>query len=412
MKDIFERLYSENWGVLDVLISDRSPIDLKRLGITDREDAYYFVRNYGFDLEDPEDRAEVERTRSEAIQFIQEHFLETLNSEYQPLSIPQAILNADTLSLLLLASSNPRGYLQKWACAILRVMHTIAHVVSDLAVHYFPDIQEQILGPYDEHIVRDEGKLWLGHNQDSRIELVNFEVKAGKERDSALLKLLHKAENVAADIFDHIGVRFITKDRLDTVLVLHYLRDYHLVAFPNVKPSRSVNTLIHFDKFRRNYKQVYQAYQNGVLDLDQFEVMLREKAEYHDVLTPRQVHHIFNRNPHTSRHYRSIQFTVRQLVRIVNPLYVFRSQAKADVESTPIVHERFYSARPAYRFFYPYEVQIVDVDTHRNNTSGHASHEVYKQKQLEAARKRVLGGLLKSENSAPESAWMQKGEPV
>lgn len=414
MKPIFDHLYSENWGVLDVLITDHSPIDLKRLSISDRNDAHHFVRTYGFDLDHPEDANEVDKIRREALDFIQTFFLDSLPDDYRSLYIPQTIQDADVIELLLLASSNPRAYLQKWACAVLRLMHTIAHVVSDLSVHYFPDIQKQILDPYYEHIVRKDNKIWLGKDPDSRIELVEFEVKAGKERSSALLKLLHKAENVAADIFDHIGVRFVTKDRLDTVLVLHFLRDQHLVAFPNVKPSRSVNTLIHFEKFRRNYKHFYQAYKNGLLNEVQFEEMLRENAQHHDVLTTRQVRHIFNRNPHTSRQYRSMQFTVRKLVRIANPLYAYQSEVQANIEQTSIVRERFYSARSAYRFFYPYEVQIVDLETHLNNTSGQASHEVYKQRQVDAARKRVLGRLLKKSRTphSEEESWVEEGEPA
>jgi len=414
LKLIFEHLYSENWGVLDVLITDHSPIDLKRLSISDRSDAHHFVGSYGFDLNHPEDFNEIEKTRCEALTFIQHYFLDAMPAEYRSLYIPQTIQDSDVIELLLLASSNPRAYLQKWACAVLRVMHTISHVTSDLAVHYFPDIQKQILGPYYEHIVRENGQTWLGKDPNSRIELVEFEVKAGKERYSALLKLLHKAENVAADIFDNIGVRFVTKDRLDTVLVLHYLRDQNLVSFPNVKPSRSVNTLIHFEKFRKHYKHFYVAYKNGLLSEDQFEEMIRENAQHHDVLTTRQIHHIFNRNPYTSRQYRSMQFTARKLVRIVNPLYAYQSQVQADIANKNITNEPFYSARSSYRFFYPYEVQIVDLETHHNNTSGQASHEVYKQKQVDAARKRVLGRLLKKSRSHSETneSWSEKGEPA
>jgi len=48
-----------------------------------------------------------------------------------------------------------------------------------------------------------------------------------------------------------------------------------------------------------------------------------------------------------------------------------------------------------YSFFFPYEMQIVDLKTHLENMFGRASHEKYKEKQLIAARKRVLGRLLK-----------------
>jgi uncharacterized protein (TIGR04562 family) len=61
----------------------------------------------------------------------------------------------------------------------------------------------------------------------------------------------------------------------------------------------------------------------------------------------------------------------------------------------PLLREPLEHARPYYRFFFPYEIQIVDLETHRNNMEGQASHDTYKLRQLQAARKRVLGGLLK-----------------
>lgn len=391
----FDQLYADHWGILEVMISDRSPIDLKRLKIRDYQDASEFIRSYGYNLDDPDEAAELEKLRHEALNFVQMHFLTDLEPDFRPLSIPSTIQYADTQELLLLASGNPRSDLQKWACAVLRVMHTLSHVMSDLAVHYFPDIQQQVLGPYYKHIHRDErGKLWLGHDE-NRLELIDFEVKAGKERDSAVLKLLHKRENVASDIFDRIGVRFVTRDRLDSVLAMCYLREHHLVSFPNVKPSRSINTLIHIDKFRKSFKSHYEQFRRGELSAAELESYLRNSAQFDDVLSHRQIQHLFNRNPYTSSKYRAIQFTVRQLVRIVNPLHAYKSQVDSELKDTPVMRERFYSARPHYRFYFPYEVQIVDINTHQNNTSGQASHEEYKRRQVIAARRRVLDRLLK-----------------
>lgn len=412
MKNRFDRLYSEHWGILEVMITDHSPIDLNRLCITSRADAHHFVLNYGYDLDQPEEAAEVEQIRKDALRFIQTYFLDTLVPEYRPMWFPQAIQNAGAIDLLLLASANPRGQLQKWACAVLRVMHTISHAVTDLSTHFFADIQKQILTPYYKNIHHMSDGLFLGKDPSFRIPLVDFEVKAGKERDSAILKLLHKAENVAADIFDQIGVRFVTEDRLDAILVLHYLRENHIVPFPNVKPSRSVNTLIHIEKFRRTFRELYKNYRQGQIEKKELEDFLRHSAQFRDVLTDRQVHQLFNRNPYTSRQYRSMQFTVRQLVRINNPLYPYKQQLADENEGHPATHARIQNARPYYRFYFPYEVQIVDVKTHQNNISGAASHEVYKHRQLVSARERVLGALLKPAEhpAAGLQSWQEESE--
>lgn len=389
----FKNLYSDHWGILEVMVTDHSPIDLKRLAIRDREDAYHFILSYGYDLHVPEEAEEVHRLQREAIDFVQTYFLEDVEEDYEALSIPYSIINADVCDLLLLASSNPRASLQKWACAVLRVMHTLAHVVSDLSAHYFPDIQQQVLGPYYNHIHQEGDQLFLGTGEQA-IPLVEFNAKAGKRRESAIMKLLHKRENVAADIFDRIGVRFVTHDRMDALLVLRYLREHHLVPFPNVKPSRSVNTLIHIDKFRKTFRELFHRYRNREINDNEFEQILRHSAQFRDVLSPRQVHRMFNRNPFTSKTYRSMQFTVRQLVRITNPLYQFKQDMHAPIDDS-VALARFEAARPYYRFFFPYEVQIVDVETHQNNRSGSSSHDTYKQRQRKAARKRVLGSLLK-----------------
>lgn len=396
------RLQLEQWGILDVLLSHRSPIDLQRLAISDADDAYHFVLNYGYNLHHPDDAEEVDRIRYEAYNFIEQHFLSVQDQEHHalPSKLPPEIREANLVNLLMLASGNARTLLQRWACAVLRVMHTIAHVSSDLSANFFPPIVEQILSHYSEHIyTTPTGQVMLGHDPDFQLPLIDFHLKAGKDRDSAIIKLLHKAENVAADIFDHIGVRFVTQDRLDALLVIKYLREKHLVTFPNVKSSRSVNTLIDIDKFKREFKRLNRQYEQGLLQLDEFEYDLRAQAQTL-VNSPPRRNSKNPHNPHTSQDYQSIQFTVRQLVRIPNPLYAYRTYLDMERITQPEQRRQVNQVRPTYSFFFPYEVQIVDEQTYLNNMQGKANHEVYKRKQLLTARQRVLGRLLRKVRAA------------
>lgn len=392
-----ERFKQDQWGILDVLIANSSPIDLTRLAVSDAKDAHEFILNYGYDLNHPDDAEDLAKIKAEALDFIQTYFLNALNqgNEYMPLHIPDVIRNTGVADLLILASKHPRSLLQRWACATLRVMHTLSHIVNDLSANFFTSIQEQILTPYYHQLQIVGDQIMLGQSSDFHIPLVDFQVKAGKDRDSALLKLLHKRENVAADLFDRMGVRFVTRDRLDALLVLKFLREKHLVTFPNVKPSRSVNTLINLEKFKQSFKQIYKRYEDGSLSLAELEQVLRDDAQYRDTLTSRQIHHLFNRNPHTSKQYRSIQFTVRHLVRVTSPLAPFMEFVQPETLPNRRLQREFKTVRPYYRFFFPYEVQIVDEATHRNNIEGQASHETYKLRQLMTARQRVLGSLLK-----------------
>jgi uncharacterized protein (TIGR04562 family) len=69
--------------------------------------------------------------------------------------------------------------------------------------------------------------------------------------------------------------------------------------------------------------------------------------------------------------YRALQFTTRYLIRI--PL--IRKGVKSEVA-----------------FFFPVEIQVLDKTSLNAIESGHAAHEAYKKKQLEAVRARVLIG--------------------
>ncbi len=391
-----ERLKRDQWGILDVLIANSSPIDLTRLAVADAQDAHEFILNYGYDLNHPDDAEDLAKIKTEALDFIQTYFLDGLgNDAYAPLQIPDVIRKSGVVNLLILASKHPRSLVQRWACATLRVMHTLSHIVNDLSANFFTAIQEQILTPYYQQLQIVGDQIILGKASDFHIPLVDFQVKAGKDRDSALLKLLHKRENVAADLFDRMGVRFVTRDRLDALLVLKFLREKHLVTFPNVKPSRSVNTLLNLEKFKQSFKQIFKRYEEGKMSLEELEQSLRDDAQNRDTLTSRQIHHLFNRNPHTSKQYRSIQFTVRHLVRVASPLAPFMEYVQEDALPNRRLQREFKTVRPYYRFFFPYEVQIVDAATHQNNLQGQASHETYKLRQLLTARQRVLGSLLK-----------------
>jgi uncharacterized protein (TIGR04562 family) len=50
------------------------------------------------------------------------------------------------------------------------------------------------------------------------------------------------------------------------------------------------------------------------------------------------------------------------------------------------------------RFFYPFEVQVVDEKSHKGNTEGEASHAEYKKAQTKSAMLRVFGDLIRYKN--------------
>jgi uncharacterized protein (TIGR04562 family) len=50
------------------------------------------------------------------------------------------------------------------------------------------------------------------------------------------------------------------------------------------------------------------------------------------------------------------------------------------------------------RFFYPFEVQITDNESHLKNSQGEASHAEYKKSQLKSAMKRIFRPIIELNN--------------
>ncbi len=340
--------------ILNSFVSGNTAIDIPKLILENLAESESFLECYGYRWDHPEDRKEIEHIRAKAIEFIEVELL--LDS---PLSIPIEISAEKDIRFLLLWASDMDHDFQRWACAILRVAHTLAHCYSHFNERYGESIRNQIFSRFEKHLRRENYGLFLGDGQS--IPLYNFEAKPQKPLFSVVLKLLHKSENVATDIFDRIGLRFITKNRFDALLVVRYLRIHNIIMFANVKPSRSRNTLIDLEELENEIQSLSNFDREEALE------EIRQRVENRDYPGPPEPSY----NPYSNANYHSIQFTCRQLIRVNEP-------------------ERA-------RFFFPFEIQILDEQSYKKSRSGYASHELYKERQRDAARTRVLGELLKTE---------------
>lgn len=397
--------YDFRWEVLDVVVSGRSAIDAMRgFRFRTAEEADAFVRSYGFDLENPIEAAQTLGNYHESVNFIRHYFLQPENPDGLDLEVPRRILElTDMRELLLLASfSAPNqahdpqgGILRDWACGILKVMHTIAHVDQDIRAPHFADIQKQIFDRFYKQVHRDpNGLLYLGERPDDplRVDLVAFETKPKKSRDSTLLKLLHKPENVAEDIFDRVGIRFVTPTRFHGLMAVKYLKERMIVMAPNIKPSRSRNTLVDLERFRDEVERVLADIDRGAIE---------EAAIVKRLDTAAQPATAETDNPHSSEFYRAIQFTGRQLIKLRNPLYEDLKELKAQAkggelsESAAKIVERvdLKYIQKEVRFFYPFEVQVLDQASAEENEKGRSSHSEYKRAQVQTALRRVMGAL-------------------
>ena len=276
-------------------------------------------------------------------------------------------------------------------------MHTIHLANLAFSRELLDEIRRQILDPFRKCVQVDElgcPLLMMGHH---RVQLEGVFFKEGKSRDSVLLKLLHKPGNVIQQIYDMIGVQFVTRTRLDTLLVVRFLTLHNLVLFSNIVPGRSINNLIDLDAFRQMYEDlaaVYRAkdesHEPGLLEYLNGES--QEFAKLEATL----------RNPFSGAEYRSIQFTCQKLVRVPNPTRGQMARIVRTVRKTgdhALMREILDQLQQVrvekhQAFFFPFEVQILDFENYLKTSMGETSHAAYKKRQVLAAQRRVLQGLL------------------
>jgi len=410
--DVIRKKYEFRWEILDTLVGGGSAIDSSRgFVVSSLEDAEKFIRTYGYDLNHPIENAEVFGHFHEAINFIRKSFLFPENPEGVRFEVPRRIMElADVRELMLMACLSASGQsddtqgrlLALWACSILKVMHTLAHIDQDIRTPYFPEIQKQLLDRFYRVIHRDSGgNLYIGESEQDplRVNLVAFETKPKKSRESILIKLLHKPENVAEDIFDRVGIRFVTHSRLDALRVIKYLKEVRIIMPANIKPSRSRNTLIDIETVRAQVARLVDELERGEVPSEE-EIVSRMDQAFADPISS-QV------NKHSSEHYRSIQFTCRQRVKLTNPLFQDMKDLKAWVKGQSLVDSNpeldplvklvdrmdLKHLQKEVRFFYPYEIQVVDRISHEENERGRSAHSEYKKAQMQTALKRVMGPL-------------------
>jgi uncharacterized protein (TIGR04562 family) len=235
------------------------------------------------------------------------------------------------------------------------------------------------------------------------VPLIDFETKSKKTRDSVIIKLLHKAENVVEELFDTIGIRFITETRFDTIRVVKFLIENTIVIPHNIKPSRSVNTLVDLGSLKKKHKNLIKMALRNKLSEERFVQAMERECIDCSIVNQK----ISERNMHSSKNYQAVQFTGRHLINYKNPFLQdfneVRKLAKDLGEDQNDLSKKVLSldisliARDI-RFFYPYEVQVVDKDCNKSNTEGEASHLEYKRSQQISSMKRVFAPLIKFKN--------------
>lgn len=383
-----KRKFSLNWGYLGAMTSGRSAIDLGALALRNLHDAREFVREYGYDLDQPAAREIIRNGHREAVDFIIGTFLQPGQEKL----IPRDVFEPDDpVQLLVHASHQAQQHCEQrmWSCAILKVMHAIFYIDNNLELRHFNTIRDQVFATLDEVIHEDDDGHYFLSNGELCLPLHHLERKRNKGRNSILLKLLQKAAYLAQDIYDHLGVRLVFGTRFECLLALETLQRAHILSITNIEPNRTRNTLLDLEAA----KEIFVKYRCMLERSHDYPTELLQKMDAELLAVAKRQTRADN--PHSGADFSSIQVTVRKMIHL---------QAE---QGYPATAGQDYDVG----FFFDYELQLMDKESHQRSMTGPSSHDAYKRRQVETARLRVFGREL-SDWIAAHSSPVPGPEPL
>ncbi|MBY0452129.1 MAG: TIGR04552 family protein, partial [Bdellovibrionaceae bacterium] len=180
-----------------------------------------------------------------------------------------------------------------------------------------------------------------------------------------VIKLLAKPDALAVKIFDKIGVRFVTKSVFDSFQVIRFLIDENLVSFPQIIPDQSSNNMYPVKEFLEVVQKLENKHKHEhKMSSEKMDRLLEQRMKTNQ----NAFLGLFRKdNPYSSEDFKYIKFISRQLIKI---------------PSGP-------GAKP-FSFFYPFEVQIMNQSAYKQIQSGESEHSAYKNRQIQAAVKRLF----------------------
>lgn len=393
--------WSFQWPIYEVLLGGSSPIDLEGMATPTWEQATEFLAAYGYDPNVPRDQKVIHGAMVEAVAFIQRHLI-TPKQWSMGLRPPLKIEDCQDARWLILWASGIQSespLCQAWACAVLRVMHTIAHIDGVNRLVDLDVARDQIFSHIHRFVARTvSGGICIGSG-DFFVDINLVQWKDVKPRDSIILKLLHKRNNVAEAIFDYVGIRIVVPRLIDVPLVVKCLRQCNVLVYPNVYPARSRNNLIDFNLFKVQIEALRSKLLQGAISEEEFE----DAVSRLQIGSP--LGEVGPTNPHSLDTYRSVQLTGRFLVKFVydgfewlRKIREYRQQGKG---ASPLAQLDDWiggwfstAAHLDSEVFFPFEIQIMDLESFNQAATGAANHDQYKKSQLKSARKRVLSTVL------------------
>lgn len=348
---------------LETLLGGVSPLDLTQISVDSVEEAQNLMHNYGYDWNDDEDRKQILSFYQKALVFLKSEMM--IEGDKIPDPVGDFNEFKDIRQLLVFASEKngaPQD-LRRWSCALLKAMHVIVHFSHDMYSIFPEEIKKQILGPIEACYHSDPvvGASFLRQsNQQESIKLYKLEQKPVKDFRSSVVKLLAKRKLIALNLYDNIGVRFVTWNTFDSFRVARFLMKNSLVSSLQGINDQAVNSIYPVNLFLEVMDNLRT--KGDDIDANQIEAMLLKKLQENQD----RAEYVTKDNQYSGEGYKFIKFVCRKLVRVnVNG---------AD-----------------HRFFYPFEVQIMTKEAYLESIQGDQAHHQYKLRQKQAARIRLFG---------------------
>lgn len=329
-----------------LLLEGQSVIDWHRLSLTEDAQIDRFMRISGFDPDSVDDLNRLEDLRADAVEYCQRHLGYRI-----PASVAEEL---PVHELVRLASSRGRG--QAYACVVLKVMHVMHHLAGRELSSKLPVSTDQIFRLVERKVVDVIDAL-----RGAGAPIVEFSWSR-KEHDSVVTKLLAKRDTIAADIYDKIRFRLVTKSRADIAAVMVEL-SRRLLPFNYVIPGESHNSLLALDDLLSSVPSLAR---------------LKERLAG-------ARHSEAGQNEFSGKGYRAVNFVADLPIRMdAATLSLAPTDDGRDLGDIIFVLTEF---------------QIVDAETARTNELGDSSHVEYKARQHERVKQRLSSGRALDEDT-------------
>lgn len=341
-------LILENVSLADVeairlILRGLSVIDWYKLDFHTHQEAEDFLRVNRYEINNDKDNERLRYLLTSSREYLERNFFYHFPKE---LCEPPQVTD-----VFLIASGN--SDLQSLACILLKVAHVINHIEAR-ELRYRLQASDDLLFKRAEEAVDAVVKELI----DAGAPIISYQ-QSRKSRDSLITKLLAKKDTVAAQIFDRLRFRIITKTALDLIPVLVHLKN-RLFPFNYVVPGQSHNDIL------------------SISDVIEAVPSLRPLA--HQLQYPFQLEEAVaeEENLFSASSYKMINFVVDMPMRVDDLI----------AESNdPELYKL------GFLVFILVEFQMFDEATWQANESGDASHEKYKQRQRwDVIRRLVYGG--------------------